>query len=200
MTSFKPVFVTAIFAVLLLPLVGCNNKESDMMRQLFNLETTNQFYITLPDQKSEVLISEFIKNNDKTFAKGTLEGDTNYSVLLDHRNMMALNSSDDKITRLVAPYTISNGAVKSSEIDKLNLPSTSSYLGLFELNNKTYAINQTDSQLVGVNITIKNISYDGQKNVQLKFRSNTTENKPSNIETASFDIDKSITPIILEIE
>ena len=200
MKYLKPLYLIVVFAVLLPSLIGCNTQKSDMMRQLFNLETTNQFHITLPDQETKVLISEFVESDNRAYAKGTLEGNTDYSVLLDHRNMTALNSSDDKITRLVAPYTILNSAVDSSGINKLDLPSTSTYLGLFELNNKIYAINQTDSQLVGVNITIEGISYDGQKNVQLKFRSNTAENKPSNIETASFDIDKSITPISLEIE
>jgi len=200
MKSLKPFCLTAIFVFLLPFLIGCNSQKSDMMRQLFNLETTNQFYIILPDQKNKVLISEFVESNNRAYAKGTLEDNNNYSVLLDYRNMMALNSSDDKITRLVVPYIILNSDVRPSEKNDPNLPSTSSYLGLFELNNKTYAINQIDSQPVGVDIAIESTSYDGQKNVQIKFRPNTIESKPSNVETASFDIDKGITPTNLELK
>lgn len=159
------------------------NKFPSVLKKLFNIDTDRQFYITFPDYKNQVALTEFISANDsqdsKPYVKGVLVDNENYSASLDYTNITALNiSNDENIFKFVAPYTLTNSnpdSDKNSSLDSPKLPSSALYLGTFELDYRTKSINQYGQQLLGKHSTLTAINYDGQDTVNVVIRQYPTE-------------------------
>lgn len=137
-----------------------NINNSEVLLNWFNLKTSNKFYIKIPETNKECEISEIIGSDSLCYAKGDyLDGDEKGKVLIDNREILALNQSTENIVSLVIPFSISN---QGSGIFK--------YLGLFELNYKTKTINQIDSYFLGDRVKINSINYDGSENLQIELK------------------------------
>ncbi|KRG34795.1 MULTISPECIES: hypothetical protein [unclassified Psychrobacter] len=159
-------------------------EPSEVMQKLFNIETDRQFYITFPDHKNQVALTEFVSTNNsqdsKPYVRGVLADNKNYSASLDYSNITVLNGSKDKnIVEFIAPYTLTNSNAASDEtrstLDNPNLPSNSLYLGFFELDYNTNNITQYDQQLLGKYSALTAIDYDGQKTVDVTIRQYPTQ-------------------------
>lgn len=170
-------------------------EPSEVMQKLFSIETDRQFYITFPDQKNQVALTEFVSANDsqdsKPYVRGVLADNKNYSVSLDYRNITALNGSKNQnIVKFIVPYTLTNSNAVSDEtlstLDNPNLPSNSLYLGFFELDYITNNITQYDQQLLGKYSTLTAISYDGQDTVNINIRQYPTETDQNKNVRSSF--------------
>ncbi|WP_201550876.1 hypothetical protein [Psychrobacter fjordensis] len=188
-------FSSIIALVTLTTLAGCQHtdktlegsleiKPSNVMQKLFSINTDEVFYITFPDHKNQVELTNFISANDsqgsKPYVRGVLANNKNYSASLDYTNITALNSSEDKnVFKFIAPYTLTNTTPVSDEalsnLDNPNLPSSSLYLGFFELDYNTNNITQHNQQLLGKYSTLTDINYDGQETVNVSIRQYPTE-------------------------
>jgi len=134
--------------------------NSEVFLNLFNLKTSNRFFIKIPKTNKECEISEIINLDSLRYAKGYyIDGEEKGEVLINSREILALNKSSDNIVYLVIPFSISNQG-----------SGTFKYLGLFELNNKTKTINQTDSYFLGDRVKINSINYDGFENLQVELK------------------------------
>ncbi|MGM8910653.1 hypothetical protein ACS8FB_11100 [Psychrobacter sp. 1U1] len=178
-------------------------KSSNVIQKLFNVETDRQFYITFPDHKNQVALTEFVSANDsqdsKPYVRGVLADSKNYSASLDYTNITALSISNDKnIFKFVAPYTLTNpDSDKKSSLDSPDLPSSALYLGAFELDYRTNNINQYGQQLLGEYSTLTTIDYNGQDtfNVVIRqYQTETDQNKKinSSVHKLTLDVDEGL--------
>ncbi len=173
-------------------------EPSEVMQKLFNIETDRQFYITFPDHKNQVALTEFVSTNNsqdsKPYVRGVLADNKNYSASLDYSNITVLNGSKDKnIVEFIAPYTLTNSNAASDEtrstLDNPNLPSNSLYLGFFELDYNTNNITQYDQQLLGKYSALTAIDYDGQKTVDVTIRQYPTQaDRNKNVRSSVHDM------------
>ena len=86
-----------------------NVENSEVLLKWFNLYTTNQFYIKIPDSDKECKISEIIDSDSSRYAKGYyVNGDENGEIFIDNREIITLNKSTDNVAYLVIPFSISN--------------------------------------------------------------------------------------------
>ena len=181
------------------------NKSPSVLKKLFSIDTDRQFYITFPDYKNQVALTEFISANDsqdsKPYVKGVLVDNENYSASLDYTNITALDISNDKnIFKFVAPYTLTNSnpdSDKNSSLDSPKLPSSALYLGTFELDYRTKSINQYGQQLLGKHSTLTAINYDGQDTVNIVIRQYPTQADQdkeinSSAHRLTFDVDEGL--------
>lgn len=180
-------------------------KSSIVIKKLFSIDTDKAFYITFPDHKNQIQLTEFTKlstsKNEKPYIKGVLSNNEHYAAWLDYTNITALNISNDKnIFRFVAPYTLTNtnpDTDKKSSLDSPDLPSSALYLGAFELDYRTNDINQYGQQLLGKYSTLTVIDYDGQKTVDVTIRQYPTQADQdkeinSSAHRLTFDVDEGL--------
>lgn len=137
-----------------------NVNNSEILLNWFNLKTSNQFYIKLPETNKECKISEIIDSDSLRYAKGYyIDGDEKGEVIIDNREILAINQSTENITYLVIPFSISNQG-----------SGTFKYLGLFEINYKAKTVNQIDSYFLGDRVKINSMKYDGFENLQVELK------------------------------
>lgn len=118
------------------------------------------FYVKVPEPKINCKITQIIDSDSLRYAKGDFSvGDEKGEVLIDNREIVALNKSTSDINYFVIPFSVSNQSSVSFK-----------YLGLFELNNKTKTINQLDSYFLGDRVKINSMKYDGADNIQVKIK------------------------------
>jgi len=137
-----------------------NENNSEVLLNWFNLKTSNQFYIKIPETNKVCKISEIIDSDSLCYAKGCyIDGYEKGEVLIDNREILALNPSTVNIAYFVIPFSISNQG-----------SGTFKYLGLFELNYKAKTINQIDSYFLGDRVEINSMKYDGSENLQVELK------------------------------
>ena len=135
-----------------------NTYKSEVLLKWFNLNTSNDFYVKIPDTNIKCNITEFIDTDSLSYAKGNyIDDEEKGEVLIDNSKIVALNKSTKDLVFLVIPFSISN---QGSGIFK--------YLGLFKLDYKAKTINQIDSYFLGDRIKINSINYDGVDKLQVE--------------------------------
>ena len=132
--------------------------KSEVLLKWFNFDTSNDFYVKVPEPKINCKITQLIDSDSLRYAKGYFSvGDEKGEVLIDNREIVALNKSTSNINYLVIPFSVSN---QDGGLFK--------YLGMFELNNKTKTINHIDSYFLGDLVKINNINNDGSDNINVE--------------------------------
>lgn len=180
-------------------------KSSIVIKKLFSIDTDKAFYITFPDHKNQIQLTEFTKlstsKNEKPYIKGVLSNNEHYAAWLDYTNITALNISNDKnIFKFVAPYTLTNSSSdtdKKFSLDSPDLPSSALYLGAFEIDYRTNDINQYGQRLLGKYSTLTAIDYDGQQTIDVTIRQYPTQADQdkeinSSVHRLTFDVDEGL--------
>lgn len=144
--------------------VGGNKIEdsykSEVLLKWFSLNTSNDFYVEIPDTEIKCKITELINSDSLRYAKGSYVADEEKGdVLIDNSKIVALNHSTKKIFYFVIPFSISNqGSGKFK------------YIGIFKLDYNAKTINQTDYYFLGDRVEINSIKYDGSENLQVELK------------------------------
>ncbi|BDU50405.1 hypothetical protein [Haliovirga abyssi] len=137
--------------------------KSEVLSKWFNLDTTNDFYVKVPELKINCKITQVIDSDSLYYAKGKFSvGYEKGKVFISNREIVTLNNSTSNINYLVIPFSVSN---QGSGLFK--------YIGLFKLNNKAKTINHIDSYFLGDRVKIDSIEYDGANNIQVKIKIHT---------------------------
>lgn len=132
--------------------------RSEVLLKWFSLNTSNDFYVKIPDTNIKCKITELIDSDSLRYAKGDYKvGDEKGEVIIDNLKIVALNQSTKNTLYLVIPFSISN---QGSGLFK--------YLGMFKIDYKDKIINQIDSYYLGDRIKINSIKYDGIDKLQVK--------------------------------
>ena len=155
--DFKCILLLTFIAVIF----GCeNNPKSDVMLKLFNVNTSKQLIINIPESlKNQCIIDELIEVDSEAYAKGTttmINTDEKITVIFDYNNIVAINHNDTSIFRFVAPFTVSGSGTGNFN-----------YIGLFELNKKTNDINHSYSKFIGDRIVLDKLIYDGNESLDV---------------------------------
>ncbi|AUC84289.1 hypothetical protein CW731_02780 [Polaribacter sp. ALD11] len=198
MKPIKAIYKTVLLFIFAATILSCNNKpksdtkkNSEVMLKLFNIKTTNQFIIDIPETlKDQCIIDEFVQIDSFNYAKGTTTN-TNTgektTIILDYNNIVPVNHNNSKnIFRFLAPLTVSGSGTGKFK-----------YLSLFELNLKTHNINHSDSKFLGDRIILKKIEYDGDKKLEVIIKAHRLEQSFSETPTETKKIVFDITDVIL---
>ena len=151
--------------------------SSEVLLKWFNLSTSNDFYVKVPDTNIKCKITELIESASLSYAKGIYsENDEKGEVFVYNSNIISLNQSTKDIGYFVIPFSISN---QGSGFFK--------YLGLFKIDYTDKTINQIDSYFLGDRIKINSINYNGADKLQIELN-NHSENQamseiPSELKT-----------------
>ncbi|RXQ91507.1 hypothetical protein EO244_12210 [Ancylomarina salipaludis] len=186
-----------IFCIVLLGLfttTGCQNNvktpkntesyQSTVMLNLFSIETSNDFTIKIPETDTYCKLTQIISNDTIHLVKGDYtKGEVRGEVYIDYTKIVALNQSSGNETFLIIPFSVSN---QGSGIF--------TYMGLFNLNNKSGLIKHLDSKFLGDRIKLESTEYDGNHLVQVKMKVHSKEQclsqTPTEIKEMDFYIDR----------
>lgn len=161
MKSMKTIHKIILLFTLATVILSCDNKpKSDVMLKLFNINTSNQLIVNVPESlKDQCVIDELIELDSLGYAKGTttiINTGEKITVNFDYKNIVAINHSDKSVFRFVAPFTVSGSGTGNFK-----------YIGLFELNRKTNDIKHSDTKFLGDRIIIENLVYDGNETLNI---------------------------------
>jgi len=134
--------------------------QSKVMLKLFNMKTSNDLTIKVPETEMICKINDFITIDSTEMAKGSYtDGVEKGIVVLDYMKIITPNISKSKDRNyIVAPFFVSNQGT-----------GVFYYLGLFVENTKEMTVNHIDSFFLGDRIKISSITFDGNK-IQIKFK------------------------------
>ncbi|WP_233900316.1 hypothetical protein [Tenacibaculum piscium] len=128
--------------------------KSEILLKWFNLNTSNSFYIQIPDTNIKCEINEF---DSLRFAKGNYtQGDEKGTVFIDNIEIITLNKSPENISYIMIPFSISN---QGSGYFK--------YLGMFKIDYNSKDISQIDEYFLGDRVIINSIKYDGNDELKV---------------------------------
>jgi len=172
---------------------GCQNNvktqkntesyQSPVMLNLFSIKTSNDFTIKIPETDTYCKMTQIISNDTIHLVKGDYkEGEVRGEVYIDYTKIVALNQTSGNESLMTIPFSISN---QGSGIF--------TYVGLFNLNNKSGQIKHLDSKFLGDRINLESIEYDGNHLVQVKMKVHSKEQSmsqtPTEIKEMDFYID-----------
>ena len=145
--------------------------NSEILLKWFNLNTSNAFYIKIPETKIECEITKLIASDSSSYAKGYyVVGDEKGEVIINNLDIVALNQAIDNRIYLVIPFSTSN---QGSGLFK--------YLGTFMLDYQDKTIIHIDSYFLGDRIKINSIKYDGIEKLQIELNSHSKNQAMSEI-------------------
>ena len=119
---------------------GSNEYQSKVMLKLFNMRTSNDLTIKIPETEMICKLNDFITIDSTEMAKGSYtDGVERGIAVLDYMKITTLNinKSPDQ-NYFVAPFFVSNQGT-----------GVFYYLGLFSINSKELSVNHIDSYLLG---------------------------------------------------
>ena len=157
--------------------------KSEVLLKWFNLNTSSDFYVKIPDTNIKCKITELIDSDSLRYAKGYyMVGDEKGEVIIDNLKIVALNQPTKNVEYLVIPFSISN---QGSGLLK--------YLGMFKLDYKTKIINQVASYFLGDRIKINSIKYDGidklQVEINIHSKNQSMSESPSELKVLELKVD-----------
>ncbi|MGB5394016.1 MAG: hypothetical protein WBN16_07185 [Lutimonas sp.] len=167
MKTIKIIYKTTLLFIFATTILSCNNKpksdtkkNSKVMLKLFNINTSNQLIVNVPEShKEQCIINELIKVDSLGYAKGTRtneETGEKITVIFDYNNIVTINHSDKSVFRFISPFTVSGSGSGNFK-----------YIGLFELNKKTNNINHSDTRFIGDRIVLEKLDYDGNETLDV---------------------------------
>ena len=168
-----------------------NVNESKVLLHYFNLKTSNNFYINIPETEAICEISEIICFDSIYYLRGSyIIGDEKGEVIVDNNKIIALNLSIDNKEYFVIPFLVSN---QGSGIFK--------YIGLFVVDYNAKTISQIDTYLLGDRIILNTIDYDANSILEIKLKTHSQDQGmnevPNNIKHFKLKVDKEgIGPVI----
>lgn len=134
--------------------------SSEVLLKWFNLNTPGHFYIQIPETNIDCEITELLESDSLHLAKGYYSvGKEKGEVLVDNREIVALNKSTDNVSYLIIPFSVSNQG-----------SGTFKYLGIFKLDYKAKNITQTDEYFIGDRVKINSITYDDSDELKVELK------------------------------
>ena len=168
-----------------------NVNESKVLLHYFNLKTSNNFYINIPETEAISEISEIICFDSIYYLRGSyIIGDEKGEVIVDNNKIIALNQSIDNKEYFVIPFLVSN---QGSGIFK--------YIGLFVVDYNAKTISQIDTYLLGDRIILNTIDYDANSVLEIELNAHSQDQGmnevPNKIKHFELKVDKEgIGPVI----
>ncbi len=155
---------------------GNSSYQSEVMLKLFNIKTSNDLIINIPETnlstkiKNFVLIDLIYEMGQGTYSDGTEKG----IVLLDYVKIRIAHISNSKNNiYFVIPFIVSNQGSGAFY-----------YLGLFEQKINELKITHLDSYFLGDRIKINNIKV-GENKIDVKYKTHSPEQSMSETPTKS---------------
>ena len=135
-------------------ILSFGQENSKVMLKLFNIKTSNDFFIKIPATDSICKLTEFEKIDSLEYAKGSYsDEDENGDVFLDYLQMHPIHLSGKKTFHFfVAPFIVTN---QGSGIFY--------YLGFFTTDTKQMKTTHLDSYFLGDTILIESIKITGNR-------------------------------------
>jgi len=135
-------------------MLSFGQENSKVMLKLFNMKTSNDFFIKIPETDSICKLTEFEKIDSLEYAKGSYSDEDEIGdVFLDYLQMHPIHLTGKKtVFFFVAPFIVTN---QGSGIFY--------YLGFFTTDTKEMRITHLDSYFLGDTILIESIKITGNR-------------------------------------
>ena len=142
-----------IFTLLFLN-VSFGQSSSEVMLKLFNMKTSNDLIINVPETLSKSVLAEFVNLGTIEYVKGTYSYNKERgNVLLDYKKINALTLNETKGEYyFVIPFMVNN---QGSGIFN--------YLGFFVSDSKMMTVKHIDSYYLGDRIKVEKIRAGGNE-------------------------------------
>lgn len=188
----KMTYLFCIILVSIFAMLGCENHsktqestgkyQSKVMLKLFNLKTSSDLIIKIPETNTTCKITKIIDKDSLNIVEGQYTvGEEKGVVYIDYKKILALNQSQKNETSFIIPFSVSN---QGSGIFR--------YIGLFDLNIKDGTIRQINSKLLGDRVKLESIKYDGNKVIRVKMKIHSKEQNMSQTPTETKEMDFNI--------
>ncbi|PKV52765.1 hypothetical protein ATE84_4892 [Aquimarina sp. MAR_2010_214] len=155
------------------------SSQSEVLLKLFNLKTSNDWVITIPETNAKCKISE-VDTDSLHVVKGIyVDGNERGEVVVDYLKITTLNQSSENEQYFMVPFKVSN---QGSGIFN--------YIGMFVLDYEDKTIRQIDSYFLGDRIIIDSLKYNGSDTLQIQLKTHSEQQSFSEtpVETKELEV------------